>query len=232
MGFKTVSLLTFTEFVACEVSEAVVGSVFVKFAERRIVENLFNKFVDGEAVVEDHHANVDEFGGVFADDADAKKFFVSTGEDELEQSCGISGDVATRVVGVKSAAHDVVDSLFLARFFGLAGGGNLGNGVNPHGEQRSNALFVLQTKCVADGDAALFHRSGSKRGKSNDVACGINMWDNRSVVFVHGNVAAIIDSEAGLFQSEPIDSSAAASSKERGIGFEDFAALHREAYTT
>jgi hypothetical protein len=29
---------------------------------------------------------VDEFGGVFADDADAEKFFAGAGEDELEQS--------------------------------------------------------------------------------------------------------------------------------------------------
>jgi len=30
----------------------------------------------GEAVIEDHHADVDELGGVLADDADAEKFSV------------------------------------------------------------------------------------------------------------------------------------------------------------
>src|SRR6266478_4530445 len=115
----------------------------------------------------------------------------------------------------------------LSRIISLAGGGNLGNGVNPHWEQRSHALFILQAKSMTDRDAALFHRSRSESGESNDIACGMDVRDSRSVVFVHGNIAAIIDSEAGLFQSEAIDSSAAASSKERSIGFEDFAALHR-----
>jgi len=103
-----------------EVSEAVVGGVFVKFAERRVIENLFDEFVDGEAVIKNHHADVDEFGGVFTNDADTEKLFVSAGEDEFEQTCGVPGDVAAGVVCVKSAAHDVVDFLFLARFFGLA----------------------------------------------------------------------------------------------------------------
>ncbi len=58
------------------------------------------------------------------------------------------------------------------------------------------------------------------------------MRDSCTVAFVDGDVAAIIDSEAGFFQSEAIDSSAAASSKERSIGFEDFATLHRQPYTS
>jgi len=77
------SCLAIAEFVACEVSEAVVGAYFVKFAERRVIENLFDEFVDGEAIVQNHHADVDEFGGVFSDDADAKKFFISAGEMSL-----------------------------------------------------------------------------------------------------------------------------------------------------
>src|SRR5260370_8428304 len=196
--------LAFAEFVASEIAEAIVGSVCVKFGERRIIENLFDKFVDGEAIVQNHHANVDEFGGVFADDADAKEFLISAGEDELEQTCCVSGDVAAGVVCVKSAAHDVVDFLFLARFFGLAGGGNLGNGVNPHWEQRSHALFILQAKSMTDRDAALFHRSRSESGESNDIACRIAVRDSRSAVFVHGNISAIIHTETSIFQTSPI----------------------------
>src|SRR5258708_24297151 len=101
------STLTFAEFVAGEIAEAIVGSVFVEFAERRIIENLFDKFVDSEAIVEDHHTHVDEFGGVLANDADAKEFFISAGEDEFEQAGRVSGDVAAGVVGVKGAADNV-----------------------------------------------------------------------------------------------------------------------------
>src|SRR2546427_9772827 len=97
-GFGTNPISTFAEFVASEIAEAVVGGVFVEFAERRIVENLLDKFVDGEAVVEDHHADVDELGGVFADDADAEKFSVGARKNEFEHSCGVASDVAPRVV--------------------------------------------------------------------------------------------------------------------------------------
>src|SRR2546426_10498421 len=54
-GFGTNPISPFAEFMASEIAEAVVGGVFVEFAERRIVENLLDKFVDGEAVVENHH---------------------------------------------------------------------------------------------------------------------------------------------------------------------------------
>jgi len=37
---------------------------------------------------------VDEFGCVFADDADAKKFSVGARKNELEHACGVAGDVA------------------------------------------------------------------------------------------------------------------------------------------
>ena len=59
--------------MAGQVAETVVGGVLVEFAERRIIENLFDEFVDGGAVVQDHQADVDEFGGVLVGDADAEK---------------------------------------------------------------------------------------------------------------------------------------------------------------
>jgi len=49
----------------------------------------------------------------FADDAYAKEFLIGAGEDELEHACGVSGDVASGVVFVESAANDVVDFLSL-----------------------------------------------------------------------------------------------------------------------
>src|SRR2546427_10200667 len=53
-GFGTNPISPFAEVVASEIAEAVVAGVFVEFPERRIVEKLLDKFVDGEAVVEDH----------------------------------------------------------------------------------------------------------------------------------------------------------------------------------
>src|SRR5205814_384280 len=171
-GLETDSILAFAELVPSEVAEAVVGGVFVGFAERGVIENLLDEFVDGETAVEGHHADVDEFGGVFADDTGAQEFFIGSGEDELEHARGISGDVTSGVVCVKRAAHDVVDFLFFAGFFGLTGSGYFRNRVNTHGEQRGNTLLVLQTKSVADGNAALLHGSRGQRGETDDVDGG------------------------------------------------------------
>src|SRR5256885_8429746 len=77
-SLETDSILAFAELVPSEVAEAVVGGVFVGFAERGVIENLLDEFVDGETVVEGHHADVDEFGGVFADDTGAQEFFIGS----------------------------------------------------------------------------------------------------------------------------------------------------------
>src|SRR6266403_430334 len=222
---------SFPEFVTGEIAEAVVGGVFVGFAERGVVENLFDEFVDGQAVVEDHHSDVNEFGGVFADDADAEKFSVGARKNEFQHACSVAGDVASRVIFVKSASDNVIEFLFLAGFFGFSGGGDFRNGVDAHGQQRGDALFVLQMKRVADGDAALLHGSGSERGETDHVARGVDVRNRGAVVFVDGDVAAIVDAETGFFESKAINSGAAPGSEERGIGFQDFTALHGEAHS-
>ena len=86
---KLATSLAFAEFVAGEIAEAIVGCVFVGLAQRRIVENLLDEFVDRQAFVQDGHADVDQFGGDLADDADAEKLFVGAGEDEFEHA-GVS----------------------------------------------------------------------------------------------------------------------------------------------
>ena len=58
------------------------------------------------------------------------------------------------------------------------------------------------------------------------------MRDRRAVVFVDGNITAVIDGQAGFFEGQAIDGRAAARGEEGGIGFKDFAALHGQAHTT
>src|SRR5713101_2578049 len=208
----------FAEFVAGEVAEAVVGGIFIGFAERGVVENLFDEFVDGEGVIEDHHADVDEFGGVFADDADAEKFSVGARKNEFQHARGVASDVATRVVLVKSAADNVVEFLFFAGLFGFSGGGDFRNGVDAHGQERRDALFVLEVKGVAYSDAALLHGSGSERRETNHVSRGVDVRNHGSIVFVHGNVATIVNGEADFFESEAVNGGAAPGGKKRGVG--------------
>ena len=124
---------SFAEFVARKIAETVVCGVFVGFAERRIVEDLFDKFVYGQAIVEDHYANVDELGSGLADEADAKKLPISAGKDKFEHACGITSNVPTGVVFIESAAYSEVNSLLFAGWCGLASSGNLRDGVNTHG---------------------------------------------------------------------------------------------------
>src|SRR5712672_2693609 len=97
--------------MAGEIAEAIVSSVLVELAERGVVEDLLDEFVDAQAVVENHHSDMNELRGVFADDADAEELSVSASEDELEHASGIAGNMATRVVGIKCAANDVVQFL-------------------------------------------------------------------------------------------------------------------------
>ena len=59
-------MLAFAEFVAREIAKAVVGGIFVGFVESRMVEDLLDEFVDHEAFVQNHHADVNQLGGRFA----------------------------------------------------------------------------------------------------------------------------------------------------------------------
>src|SRR5689334_5244911 len=128
---------------------------------------------------------MNELGGVFTDDADAEELLIGASKDELEHTGCVTGNVATRVVRVKGAADNVVQFLFPAGFFGLAGCGYFRNRINTHREQRGDSLLVLQAKRVTDGNAALLHGSGGQRGESDDVSCSVNMRDRGSVVFVN-----------------------------------------------
>ena len=102
---------------------------------------------------------MDQLGGVFADHAHAQQLLVGAGENQLEHAGSVAGDVPAGVVFVEGAAHAVVNLLFFAGFFGLAGGGNLRNGVDAHGQHGSDPLLIFEAKGMANGDAALLHRS-------------------------------------------------------------------------
>src|ERR1700740_1181914 len=195
----------FAKFVAGEVAEAVVGGILISFAKRGIVENLLDEFVDAEAFVENRQADVDEFGGVFADDADAKKLLISASEYKLQHARGVADDVAASVVFIERAAHNVSDLLFPAGFLSLAGSGNLRNGVNAHGQERRAALFVFEAEGVAGGPDALLLGSGSQRGEADDIAGGVNVRNCRAVILVDRNVAAVVQGQPGSFECQAVD---------------------------
>src|SRR6476661_9754270 len=81
---------------------------------------------------------------------------------------------------------------------------------------------------MADGDAALFHRSGSQSGKADDVARSVDVWDGGTIIFIDADIAAVVDSESGPFESEAIDGGAAACGKKCSVRFQNLAGLHRQ----
>ena len=70
---------TLAEFVARQISQAIIGGVFVHLAGG-VVEDLFDEFADGEAVIQCHHPDVNQLCGAFADDANSEQFFVAGSE--------------------------------------------------------------------------------------------------------------------------------------------------------
>src|SRR5882672_769115 len=126
------------------------------------------------------------------------------------------------------AADAMVDFLLLAGVFGFTRRGNFRDRVNAHRQHRSDALLILKAEGMADGDAALFHRSGRQSGEADDVARSVNVWDGGTIIFIDGDITTVVDGEAGLFESEAIDGGAAARGKKRGIRFQNLSRLHRQ----
>ena len=85
---------------------------------------------------------------------------------------------------------------------------------------------------MADSDASLLHGRGGERRKADDVACGIDVRDRGAIVFVYGNMAAIVQGKAGFLQRQAVHGGTTACGEERSISFEDFAALHNQANAT
>src|SRR5580698_2285090 len=87
--------LAFAHLMTGQIAQALIGGVFIRLAESGIVKDLFDKLVDGQVVVENHHSDVNQLGSALADDAHSQQPFVSAREDELQHSRGVSDDMAT-----------------------------------------------------------------------------------------------------------------------------------------
>ena len=63
--------------MAGEISQAVIRGVFVHFRKRRVVEYEVNEQIKRPSRFKDHHSQVNELGGVFADDVHAEQLAVA-----------------------------------------------------------------------------------------------------------------------------------------------------------
>src|SRR5271154_3092955 len=150
--------LSLAEFVAGEVSQTIVRGVFIHFRKRRIVEYEVDEEVESSSRLEDHHSQMNELGGIFADDVDAEQLAIAAPEQQLHQAGGVARDQAASVVLVVGTPDDVVNFLFLAAFLRFTDGRNFRNRIYAHGKHRGQALFVVKLESMADGYAPLFHR--------------------------------------------------------------------------
>src|ERR1700690_1359551 len=111
--------LPFAEFMAGEISQAIIGSVLVHFRESRIVENKIDEDGDREVGFERHHSQMNEFGGVVADDLHTQQTTIRLRENQFQKTGGIADDFSADIVGIASAAPFVFDFLLFAGFFGF-----------------------------------------------------------------------------------------------------------------
>ena len=93
-------------------------------------------------------------------------------------------------------------------------GGDLRDGINPHRQHRGHSLLVFEIESMADGDASLFHRRRSQRGKSDDVARSVDMWHRSTIILVDGYVSMLVDGQTRPLQTQPVHRGAAPGSKQ------------------
>ena len=55
---------------------------------------------------------------------------------------------------------------------------------------------------MAHGDARLLHGSGGQGGKSDDIPCGVNVWNLGLVVFVDLQQPSLVGGEPDFFETE------------------------------
>ena len=176
-------------FVA-DAFESVEGGDFVGFGEGGVVEYGVDEVGDGAVIGHDSLADVDEFGGGFADDVYAQEFSGGLVEDEFEHTCFVSGDGASGDFAETSDTYFVGDAFFGEFLFGFSNDGDFRDGVDAVGEELGvDAVGYAQG--VAGGLASLFHGGGGQGGESDDVACGVDVGLGGLEIFVDGDDVAL-----------------------------------------
>ena len=122
-------------------------------------------------------ADVHDLGGLLADDVDAQELHVLAAEEQLEEPGLVADDLAAGAVRVQGAADDVVDPLGLEVLLGRADHADLGDGVDPGGQDGGEVGLVPGVEGVAHGDAGLLHAGGGQGGEADDVAGGVDVRD-------------------------------------------------------
>ena len=144
---------------------------------------------------------MDEFGCGFAHDVYAEEFGGFGVENDFQDTAFVAGDGASGDFAESSDA-DFVGDAFVGEFlFCFAYDGDFGDGVDAEGHEL-RVGFEGCSQSIAGGPATLFHRGGGECGESDDVACGVYVWDVGLEFFIYGNEAPVGGFNAGGFEVE------------------------------
>jgi hypothetical protein len=125
-----------------------------------------------------------------AHDMHADQLQIILTKEQLKKAIQVADDPATRILPIVRPSHDVSDALLFERLLRLADHADLGNGVDAVGQERGNRASG-EAKRVAHRPAGLLHAGRGKGGKTDEVTRGINIFDVRLEMLVHGNDPAL-----------------------------------------
>ena len=206
----------------------VVGGVFVKVTQRRVVEAGPVENFRVRPGQQRHEADVNQLRGLLADYVDAEQPQIVAAEDQFQKTGFVADDLPARIVRVTGAAYEVINLFFLERLLGFAGHARLGNCVNTRRQNGRNVLLKAHVEGMADRDARLLHAGRGQRGRPHDVAGGVNMRHRAAKMFIHHHQSALARSEAGGGEVKILGVAAAAGADQHAVAGERGAGGQRQ----
>src|SRR5580698_956801 len=209
---------------ALELVHTVERRHFVSFGERRVIEYRVAEILHSAAEIQHGLADVNDFRGALADGVDAEQLLRIAVEEQLEHAALIAEHHALRELVVFRDANLVRRLARGERLFRFANHRNLGNRVNAK-RKKFRHVFCGNAEHVAARESSLFHRCAGERGETDDVSRGVNVRHVRLVVLVHGELAARIHAQAGIFRGDLVAVGLPAHSVEQRVALHFFAAF-------
>ena len=126
--------------------QRVVGGIFVKFTERRIVKTGVDEQLAGRFPHQGGEPDMNDFRGDLADHMDPQQFHGAGAVarvfiNQFQKSVKVPHDHTAGILAVAGPADHIGNFVPSAGFFGPAGTGALGNGVNTQRQKGDNQLF-------------------------------------------------------------------------------------------
>src|SRR5437868_10325390 len=93
--------------------QCLVSGGFIELAKGRVVETNAVKHAGAYSGQHCHETDVDNFGGLFANNVHAKQTHILRAKDQLQKAVLVPDNLAARVISITSATNDVRDVFLL-----------------------------------------------------------------------------------------------------------------------